>query len=140
MTSAPAIARFAVELLAECGLELTENSEFNPNRSEIRFVELSDAEKAELAQRDPRFGRVICRCEQITEGEIVEAIRRPVGARTLDGVKRRCRPGCGRCQGGFCGPRVLDILARELGVPRESVEKDRAGSYILTGKTKEPRD
>jgi glycerol-3-phosphate dehydrogenase len=83
---------------------------------------------------------VICRCEQITEGEIVEAIRRPVGARTLDGVKRRCRPGCGRCQGGFCGPRVLDILARELGVPRESVEKDRAGSYILTGKTKEPRD
>ena len=140
LTSAPAIARFAVELLAECGLELTENPEFNPNRSEIRFVELSDAEKAELTRRDPRFGRVICRCEQITEGEIVEAIRRPVGARTLDGVKRRCRPGCGRCQGGFCGPRVLDILARELGVPRESVEKDRAGSYILTGKTKEPRD
>ncbi|MBQ4203750.1 MAG: (2Fe-2S)-binding protein, partial [Thermoguttaceae bacterium] len=91
-------------------------------------------------RKDPSFGRVICRCEQITEGEIVESIRRPLGATTLDGVKRRCRPGSGRCQGGFCGPRVLEILSRELGVPKESLVKDKIGSYILLGKTKEPRD
>lgn len=139
LTSAPAIAKYAVELLANAGLDLKENPDFNPNRVETRFAALSDAEKSELVRKDPRFGRIICRCEQITEGEIVESIRRPVGARTIDGVKRRCRPGCGRCQGGFCGPRVLEILARELGIEPEQVEKDRAGSFLLTGKTKEPR-
>ncbi|MGI6401360.1 MAG: NAD(P)/FAD-dependent oxidoreductase [Thermoguttaceae bacterium] len=138
LTAAPAIAVYAVELLANCGLDLKENPDFNPNRHEIHFSELSDEEKAALAAKDPRFGRVICRCEEVTEGEIVDSIRRPLGARTLDGVKRRRRPGCGRCQGGFCSPRVLEILARELGVPCESILQDREGSYILTGNTKEP--
>ncbi len=137
LTSAPAIAQYAVELLANAGLDFQENPDFNPNRTEIRFADLSNEEKAALAKKDPRYGRVICRCEQITEAEIVESIRRPLGARTLDGVKRRCRPGSGRCQGGFCGPRVLDILARELGVSREEIDKDKTGSYILVGKTKE---
>ena len=140
LTSAPAIAEYAVELLANCGLELKDNPDFNPYRKEIRFAALSDEEKAALVAKDPRYGRVVCRCEQVTEGEIIEAIRRPVGARTLDGVKRRCRPGSGRCQGGFCGPRVLEILARELGVEPEAIEKDKAGSFILVGNTKEPRD
>ena len=98
---------------------------------------MSDAEKTELVRKDSSFGRIICRCEQITEGEIVEAIRRPLGAKTVDGVKRRCRPGSGRCQGGFCGPRVLEILARELATSREGLLKDKNGSYILAGKTKE---
>ena len=90
--------------------------------------------------KNPLYGRVICRCEEVTEGEIVDAIRRPLGARTLDAVKRRCRPGSGRCQGGFCGPRVLEILSRELGVERESIQKDKDGSYILLGNTKESRN
>ncbi len=137
LTSAPAIAKYSLELLANAGLELREKKDFVPERRETRFASLSDEEKAKLARTDPKFGRVICRCERVTEGEIVEAIRRPLGARTVDGVKRRCRPGSGRCQGGFCGPRVLEILARELNVPYESIEKDKNGSYIVIGKTKE---
>ncbi|MDO5308059.1 MAG: NAD(P)/FAD-dependent oxidoreductase [Planctomycetia bacterium] len=137
LTSSPAIALYAVELLANCGLELKENSNFNPYRVENRFSEMTDEERIELAKKDPAYGRIVCRCEQVTEGEILDAIRRPLGATTLDGVKRRCRPGSGRCQGGFCGPRVLDILSRELAVPREKIMKDKAGSYILVGKTKE---
>ncbi|MGN1065960.1 MAG: FAD-dependent oxidoreductase, partial [Thermoguttaceae bacterium] len=140
LTSAPAIAKYAVELLANAGMDFKEDPNFNPTRTQTRFAELSEKEKEELSRKDPSFGRVICRCEQITEGEIVESIRRPLGATTLDGVKRRCRPGSGRCQGGFCGPRVLEILSRELGVPKESLVKDKIGSYILLGKTKEPRD
>ena len=136
LTSAPAIAVYAVDLLANAGLDFPENSDFNPHRSEVRFASLSSSEKEALVKENPLYGRVICRCEQITEAEIVESIRRPLGARTLDGVKRRCRPGSGRCQGGFCGSRVLEILSRELGVPREQIDKDRVGSYILTGKTK----
>ena len=140
LTSAPAIAVYAVQLLADCGLDLKDNPDFNPNRTEIRFSSLSEEEKIALIAKDSRYGRVICRCEEVTEGEIVDSIRRPLGARTLDGVKRRCRPGSGRCQGGFCGPRVLEILSRELGVSRESIMKDKDGSYILLGDTKESRD
>lgn len=140
LTSAPAIALYAVQLLADCGLELNDNPDFNPNREEIRFSALSDEEKLKLVAKNPLYGRVICRCEEVTEGEIVDAIRRPLGARTLDAVKRRCRPGSGRCQGGFCGPRVLEILSRELGVERESIQKDKDGSYILLGNTKESRN
>ncbi len=136
LTSAPAIANYAVDLLANSGLDLHEKKVFIPNREVIRFSALSDVEKAEVIAKDPLFGRVVCRCEQVTEGEIVEAIRRPLGARTLDGVKRRCRPGAGRCQGGFCYPKVLEILARETGLPEASIEKDKSGSYVLLGCTK----
>lgn len=137
LTSAPAIAKYSVELLANAGLDLVDNPRFTPYREQTRFAELSDSEKAELIRRDSSFGRIICRCEQITEGEIIESIRRPLGAKTVDGVKRRCRPGSGRCQGGFCGPRVLEILARELTLSREDLLKDKKGSHILVGKTKE---
>ncbi|CCQ95534.1 hypothetical protein CULT_2700004 [[Clostridium] ultunense Esp] len=85
---------------------------------------------------DPRYGKVICRCETITEGEIIDAIHRKAGATTVDGVKRRARPGSGRCQGGFCMPRVMEILAREQGKDIEEIVKDSLDSYILTGKTK----
>ena len=136
LTSAPAIAVYAVELLANAGLELKDNPNFNPIREEVRFASLAPGEKEALIKKNPLYGRVICRCEQITEAEIIESIKRPLGARTLDGVKRRCRPGSGRCQGGFCGPRVLEILSRELGISKEKIDKDKVGSYILTGKTK----
>ena len=102
----------------------------------MRFKELSDAEKAELVKKDPRYGRVICRCETITEGEIVAAIHSPIPPCSVDGIKRRAGAGMGRCQGGCCGPRVVDILSRELGVSPLDIRQDGDGTYILTGTTK----
>ncbi|MDY5305935.1 (2Fe-2S)-binding protein, partial [Fusobacterium gastrosuis] len=99
-------------------------------------IELSPEEKAEVIKKDPRYGRIICRCENITEGEIVDVIHRKAGGRTLNGIKRRCRPGAGRCQGGFCGPRVQEILARELNLKLDDIVLEEKGSYILTGETK----
>jgi glycerol-3-phosphate dehydrogenase len=137
LTSAPAIAEYVVELVKRRIENMEVKQEFNPNRRpSIHFMELSDDEKAKLIEKDPRFGRIICRCEQITEGEIVDVIKRKAGARTLDGVKRRARPGAGRCQGGFCAPRVMEILAREQEIDITEVVKDSRDSYILTGKTK----
>lgn len=136
LSSAPAIAEDVVKILDGCGLELKENKDFNPNREEIVFMELSPEEKAEVIKKDPRYGKIICRCESITEGEIVNAIHRSFGSITLDGVKRRCRPGMGRCQGGFCGPKVQEIIARELNIPMEDIYQEKDGSYILVGKTK----
>ena len=108
---------------------------YNDRRKVIRFKELSDEEKQAVIQKDPRYGRVICRCETITEGEIVAALHMPVPATTIDGVKRRCNAGMGRCQGGFCSPRVLEIIARERGISPTEVLKDKAGSYILLEET-----
>ena len=117
-------------------LGAVKNEEFNPIRKQIIFMELNSKEKGEIIKKDPNYGRVICRCENITEGEIVDSIHRSVGATTVDGVKKRCRPGMGRCQGGFCGPRVQEILARELNKTLEEIVLDREDSYILTGATK----
>lgn len=121
------MARHAVSMLGEAGLELSKKKEFNPYRKAIpRFRALSNEQRNELISRDPAFGRIVCRCETVTEGEIVEAIRR--GARTLDGVKFRTRTGMGRCQGNFCTPGIGDILARELGRSVESITKKGWGS------------
>ena len=98
---------------------------------------MSIAERNELIKAEPAYGQIICRCESISEGEILDAIHRPLGAKSLDGVKRRVRAGMGRCQGGFCAPRVMEILARELGVPQTDVTKAGPGSELLVGKTKE---
>ncbi|ABR47190.1 FAD dependent oxidoreductase [Alkaliphilus metalliredigens QYMF] len=137
LTAAPAIAEYVIELVKARIENLEIKQDFNPNtRPNIHFMELPDSEKAKLIEKDPRFGRIICRCENITEGEIVDVIKRKAGATTLDGVKRRARPGSGRCQGGFCAPRVMEILAREQGTDVAEVVKDGLGSYILTGKTK----
>ncbi|HLR35603.1 MAG TPA: NAD(P)/FAD-dependent oxidoreductase [Tissierellales bacterium] len=137
LSSAPAIAEYVVEIIKDISGGLTEKENFNPRRRKvIRFVELDDDEKAALIEKDPRYGRIICRCENITEGEIVDAIHRKAGARTVDGVKRRARPGSGRCQGGFCMPRVMEILARELDNDILDVVKDGKDSKILTGVTK----
>ena len=136
LSSAPAIALGVVEILKKAGCSLEKNPDFNGKREQINFMELSSEEKAKLIKKDPRYGRIICRCESITEGEIVDAIKRSFGVISLDGVKRRCRPGMGRCQGGFCGPRVQEIISREYNVPLEDVVLEKDGSYILLGKTK----
>jgi glycerol-3-phosphate dehydrogenase len=99
-------------------------------------MELSSEEKEAMIKKDSRFGRIICRCEMITEGEIVESIHRPVKATTVDAIKRRCRPGAGRCQGGFCGPRVQEILAKELNTDMKDILLDRKNSYILVEELK----
>ena len=137
LTAAPAIALHVVELVRSFLGGLEPDPDFNPWRRPLAdFHHLPAAEKADWIHKDPRYGRIVCRCESITEGEIVDAIHRNAGATTLDGVKRRLRPGMGRCQGGFCGPRVVEILARELGVPMTAVRKDGPESVLLTGETK----
>lgn len=137
LTAAPAIARYIRDLLLETRDGFEKKKEFNPlRRRVIRLMELPDERKNELIRQNPRYGRVVCRCEHITEGEIVDAIHRKVGARTVDGVKKRVRPGMGRCQGGFCGPQVLKILAHELGKNVTEIVKNERNSYILTGSTK----
>ena len=135
LSSAPAIGVDVAKMVVE-KLGAVKKEDFKQNKLQIHFIELSPEEKAEVIKKDPRYGRIICRCESITEGEIVDVIHRMVGARTVDGVKKRCRPGTGRCQGGFCGPRVQEILARELGKKLNEIVLDKKGAYILTTETK----
>ena len=130
ITPSPAIAEYVVELLAGQGLEMVEKANFDPSRKGIPQVNsLSDKEKAKLISEDPRYGHVVCRCEQVTEGEIVEAIRR--GASTVAGIKYRTRAGMGRCQSNHCGPRVVEILSRELNVPMTEVTQRGGLSHVL---------
>ena len=136
LSAAPAIAEAAVKMLEEKGLELNEKRNFIDTRKHLRFKELSDEKKNEVIARNPLYGRVVCRCETITEGEIVDALNSPIKPVSLDGVKRRAGTGMGRCQGGFCGPKVLEIIARSNNILFEDVLQDGAGSYILTGETK----
>lgn len=136
LTAALAIAREAVSLLAEAGLELTSNPTFNPIREvPLRVADMSAEMRAELVARKPAFGRIICRCEEVSEGEILAAIHAPIPACTLDAIKKRVRVGAGRCQGGFDLPYVVEILARELGITPCEVTKNGAGSEVLVGTT-----
>ena len=95
---------------------------------------MSDEEKDAFIKKNPAYGKIVCRCETVSEGEILHAIRQNPGARDIDGVKRRTRSGMGRCQGGFCMPYVMKLIAREQGVPMESVTKKGKGSEQLIGK------
>ncbi|MEG1943249.1 MAG: NAD(P)/FAD-dependent oxidoreductase [Angelakisella sp.] len=137
LSSAPAIGKMAVELLQGCGLATNKKDSFIDTRKRIKFRDLSPMEKDKVIAENSLYGRVICRCETVTEGEIVEAIHRPIVPRSVDAIKRRCNAGMGRCQGGFCGPRVHEILSRELGVPLMDIQMDEDGSYILVNPTKE---
>jgi len=124
LTAAPAIARHVVEILSQIAGPLKEKEDFVPTRKPKKlFMELSEKEKDCLIQKNPLYGRIICRCETITEGEIVEAVHSGLGAGTVDGIKKRVRAGSGRCQGGFCGPKVMAIIARELGIELNQVKK-----------------
>ena len=136
LTSAPAIAVYVADILKGLGLALDAKASFDPIVKRELFIDMPEERQRALIAENPLYGRVICRCENVTEGDIVDAIHRSPGAATIDGVKRRCRAGMGRCQGGFCGPRVLEILARELNRPLEEIMLDKKNSYILIGETK----
>jgi glycerol-3-phosphate dehydrogenase len=138
LTASPAIAQRVVELLQEAGEKLEEKRDWDPIRpARPRFRELPPEEQALLVRNDPRYGRIVCRCEIVTEGDIVAEIHAPIPARTYDAIKRRTWLGTGRCQGGFDTPRVLEILARELGVSPLQVSKKGPGSEFLARRTKE---
>ncbi|MDL2253014.1 NAD(P)/FAD-dependent oxidoreductase [Ruminococcaceae bacterium OttesenSCG-928-I18] len=137
LSSAPAIAEDLVQRMGKAGLPLHEKPDFRAERRILRFTHLSAEAREEAIRRNPAYGTIVCRCETVTEGEILDALRRPLPPRSLDAVKRRCTAGMGRCQGGFCGPRVQAIIARELGLAQEEVPLDRADMYILAGKTKD---
>ena len=140
LSAAPAIAELAVKMLGESGLVLEEKESFTDERTHLRFKHLSDEEKNNAVKKNSAYGRVICRCETITEGEIIDALNSPIPPVSLDGIKRRAGTGMGRCQGGFCGPKVLEIMAKYKNEPFEAVLQDNTGSIILTGKTKSEGD
>lgn len=124
LTSAPAIGVYIAELVRD-GIGAKEKQDFKPQRRGIPKLASMNAEKRRrLIERRPDYGQIVCRCEQISEGEILDSIRRPLGATTLDGVKRRVRAGMGRCQAGFCSPRVIELLSQELGIPLWEVKKN----------------
>ena len=128
LSSAPAIGAMVAGIVRD----------FDPTRKGILDPKTLDfAARAELIRQNPAYGQIICRCESVTEGEIIDAIHRTPGARSLDGVKRRTRAGMGRCQAGFCSPRVMEILARELGVDQSEITKSGGGSKIIVGTNKD---
>ena len=130
LTAAPAIAVMVADLLRSEGLELVEKSDFVPSIPHpVHFALLPTEKQAELVAEDPRYGRMVCRCEGITEREIIDAIH--AGARTLDGIKFRVRAGMGRCQGGFCSWRCMELLSKELGIPIHEITKRGGGSWII---------
>ena len=135
LTCSVSIAKYAVKQLANAGLVLTQKENWNGKREDPHaFRKMTDEEKNAYIQENPDYGKIVCRCETVSEGEIRAAIRRNPGARDIDGVKRRTRSGMGRCQGGFCGPYVMALIAEELGVPMETVTKNGGDSFMLTGR------
>lgn len=137
LSAAPAIGCYVVDIVKNI-LPMEENPDFVDTRKGILDPSaMSIQERNALIKAQPAYGQIVCRCESISEGEILDAIHRPLGAKSLDGVKRRVRAGMGRCQGGFCAPRGMEILARELGIPQTDVTKAGPGSELLVGKTKE---
>ncbi len=141
LASAPAIGVYVSDILKHAGLELSPNKDFVPIFKGIQNFKLaSEKKKKQLIESNKLYGRIICRCEMITEAEIVQAIHCGVGAVDLDGVKRRTRTGMGRCQGGFCSPRVTEIISRELNIPMIDVTKKGGCSFILNSKTRENKE
>ena len=137
LTASPAIAKYVVEELVGSLIDLKKNDKFNGNRKpDYFFKNLSMEEKNEIIKKDASFGKIVCRCEQVTEGEILRAIRENPPAKDIDGVKRRTRSGMGRCQGGFCQPYVAELIAKERGIKLEEVTKNGKGSQLLSGVAK----
>lgn len=137
LSSIPAVAQDVVKMVGEINGELEKKNDFNPRRKRvIRFNLLDEVEKEKVIKDNPLYGNVICRCETVTEGEIVDAIHRNCGARSVKSVKKRTKSGLGRCQGGFCGPKVVEILARELKKDWTEIPYDSTKAYILTEETK----
>jgi glycerol-3-phosphate dehydrogenase len=137
LSCGPAFGLEAARMLKKAGLKLVKKAKFTYAPLPSYFSEMSEKEKIQAIKADPRFGHVICRCETVTEGEIFEAIHSPIPAKTIDGVKRRTNAGMGRCQGGFCGPQVFDILKEEWHLKYDEVYQDVTGSAICIAETKE---
>jgi len=137
LTAAPAIAKMASKLLESGGVSLIKKKNVTDSRKKIRVNKLTAEEKYELIKKEPIYGHVICRCETVTEGEIRDALLSPIPPRTIDAVKRRVGAGMGRCQGGFCGPRVLELLADHYKCDPVQILQDREGTYVLSSKTKD---
>jgi glycerol-3-phosphate dehydrogenase len=136
LASAPAIAERVREIIRE-ERHPAVNGKFNPVRKrQVRLSGLSLKEQDELIRANPRYGHIVCRCENVSEEEVVRALHGDVVARSLDGVKRRTRAGQGRCQGGFCMPRIVEIASREMNIGKEHVVKSEGKSYVLSGRTK----
>ncbi len=136
LASSPAIGERAVEMVGEC-LPLRPKPDYNPRRRPLyRVNNLSLEDRKALIARNPDFGQMVCRCEQVTKGEVIDCIRRNCGARSVKGVKKRVRPGFGKCQGGFCEPLIMQILSDELGIDKNRINYSNRGSFILMEKTK----
>ncbi len=141
LTAGPAVAEMVVEILKDLGLRLDPNPRFVPERKKPwKFASANPGERARAIADREECGHIVCRCENVSESEILDALRSPAGALTLDGVKRRTRAGMGRCQGGFCTPRIVSIVANELGIKPHDLLKDGPGSCLLSGATKAARD
>lgn len=137
LASSPAVGEMVAGILKDL-MGLEEKEDFIAARKGILNPEtLSKEERKALIKENPAYGNIICRCEMITEGEIIDAIRRPLGAKSLDAVKRRTRAGMGRCQSGFCAPRTMEILARELGVDMSEITKTGGDSKLIVGINKD---
>ena len=138
LSASPAIAEYVCNLLSKIGLHLVKKENPITNRKSMHaFREATIEEKNKMIKENPSYGKIICRCEGVTEGEILDAIRTQPRATDLDGVKRRTRSQMGRCQGGFCSPYIIELLSRELNLPYEKITKFGGESYVATGKTKE---
>ena len=137
LTAAPAIALRVVEMVKESSLALKKKAHFNPYRKPYYCIaQMKEHQLNQLVKKQPAYGRIICRCEMISEGEILDAINRPIPIHSLDAIKRRTRAGMGRCQGGFCSPKIMEIIYHELGIPIEKINKKAKGSYMVVGRTK----
>lgn len=137
LASAPAISEYVMNEILSSKTNMEDKKEYRKRRPVINLKQMTEQERSEMVKKDPSFGRMVCRCEQVTEGEILDIIRRPLGAKTVKGVKKRVRPGMGRCQGGFCEPLVVEILARELKISPLDVRYDSDNSVMLMAETKE---
>ncbi len=138
LSSALAIGEYVADLLKDCGLIAEKKAEWSLVEKRVRFAELTAEGKACACRENPAYGNIICRCNTISEGEILDALEKSIiKPHTLDGIKRRAGTGMGRCQGGFCGPRVHEILCKYYGVPAERIQLDKDGSYIVIGKVGE---
>lgn len=141
LTTAPVVAcdieKTAVELLGGEGV-VSRNADYNPIRTGVPVLrEMSDEERSRLIKENPDYGIIVCRCEEISKGEIIDALNSPICVPTVDGIKKRIRPGMGRCQGGFCSPLVTKIIAEHQGIPLSQVRKSYDGAIISYGKTKQ---
>lgn len=137
VSASPAISFKVLKLLEKDGVILKKNENFNPKlKVNKRFAIMSDNEKENIIFNNPKYGKIVCRCENVTEAEIINAINHPVGAKDVDGIKRRTRAGMGRCQGCFCGMKTPHILARELNIPLKDVKKKQGNSKLFKGKIK----